>query len=209
MPGADGGNPNGHEVRSRLSTKLLLEAAGDLVAEGGYSSLTLAMVGQRAGYSSGLATARFRTKAKLLEALVDRIVDRWQITTLMPQVAGASGLEAFTVIVHSIREQYVRDPRSLRVLTALIFEALGSTTELNARFTALHRDLRAGIAGAVELGITDGSVRPDVDAALEAGLTVAVLRGVGYQWRLDPEDYDPAPTLDHFLAVTVERIRAK
>jgi len=142
VPGADVGNPNGHEVRSRLSTKLLLEAAGDLVAEGGYSSLTLAMVGKRAGYSSGLATARFRTKAKLLEALVDRIVDRWQITTLMPQVEGAAGLEAYTIIVRSIREQYVRDPRSLRVLTALIFEALGSNVELNAR-----RRIRPGRRG--------------------------------------------------------------
>lgn len=44
----------------------------------------LATVGARAGYSRSLATARFGSKDKLLEALVDRIVTRWNISTVLP-----------------------------------------------------------------------------------------------------------------------------
>jgi len=38
--------------------------------------MTLAAVGERAGYSRGLATARFGSKDELLRALVERIVGR-------------------------------------------------------------------------------------------------------------------------------------
>jgi len=47
----------------------LLDAAADLIAEGGYEAMTLAAVGERAGYSRGLVTARFGSKDQLLEAL--------------------------------------------------------------------------------------------------------------------------------------------
>ena len=77
---------NGHQIRSERSTRLLLRAAGDLVAEGGYQSMTLATVGEHAGYSRSLATARFGSKAKLLEALVDEIVVRWDVETVEPEL---------------------------------------------------------------------------------------------------------------------------
>ena len=197
---------NGHQVRSQLSTRLLLQAAGDLVAEGGYASMTLATVGERAGYSRSLATARFGSKGKLLEALVDHIVMRWDIATVLPRTEGRPGLESLMILLEAIRDQYRRDPRSLRVLYALMFEALGPGRELKARFVDFHRGMRARIADTIRHGIEDGSVVAGVDAAVEAELIVAGLRGVGYQWRLDPDEFDPVPALHLMIVSTRQRL---
>ncbi|MFI6777941.1 TetR/AcrR family transcriptional regulator [Nocardia sp. NPDC050412] len=199
---------NGHQARSQLSTRLLLEAAGELVAEGGYASMTLATVGERAGYSRSLATARFGSKTKLLEALVDRIVRRWTITTITPRAEGLSGLDGLMVLLEGIRDQYRLDRRSLRVLYALMFEALGPGQELRERFVELHRETWEVLAGQIRRGIADGSIRAAVDPVVEAQVVVAMLRGVGYQWRLDPEAFDPVPPLDHMIETTRTRLGA-
>src|SRR5690606_37191431 len=63
--------------RSVLSTRQLLEAAGALIAERGYENTSIAAIGERAGYSRGLVTARFGTKQNLLNVLLDRITFDW------------------------------------------------------------------------------------------------------------------------------------
>lgn len=197
---------NGHETRSRLSTRLLLHAAGDLVVEGGYANATLAAVGERAGYSRSLATARFGSKDRMIEALVDHIVTRWSVARVLPRTEGQAGLGMLVILLEAIRDQYARDPRSLRVLNALMFEALGPNEELKTRFAEFNRDLRESIAATIRRGVCDGSITADVDPDAEAQTIVALLRGVGYQWRLDPEEFDPVPPLDRMIEYVRTRL---
>ena len=199
---------NGHQVRSQRSTRLLIQAAGDLIAENGYANMTLALVGERAGYSRGLATARFGSKGKLLDALVDHIVNRWNVVSVVPRTEGRSGLDALIILLTAIRDQYDRDPRLLRVLYALIFEALGPVEELRVRFVQFNREARASVVAMIERGIADGSIVPGTDPDVEAQAIVAALRGVGYQWRLAPGEFDPVPALDHLIATTRARLSA-
>jgi AcrR family transcriptional regulator len=190
---------NGHQVRSERSTRLLIRAAGDLVAEGGYQSMTLATVGERAGYSRSLATARFGSKGKMLEALVDEIVVRWDVQTVEPALQGLTGLEALRVLLTEIKNAYEKDPRSLTVLYALIFEAIGPVPELRERFVAFHRHQRSRIADYIRRGVEDGSIVSDVDPEQQAAMIVAQLRGVGYLWKLDPESIDSTAVLTLFI----------
>ncbi|MBB3085552.1 TetR/AcrR family transcriptional regulator [Geodermatophilus sabuli] len=190
---------NGHQVRSERSTRLLLHAAGELVAEGGYQSMTLATVGERAGYSRSLATARFGSKAKLLEALVDSIVGRWDVETLEPELHGLDGREALRVLLTEIKNSYEKHPHSLGVLYALIFEAVGPVPELRDRFVALNRGLRSRISNFIERGVRDGSIVPGIDPELQAAIIVAQLRGVGYLWKLDPDSIDSGAVLSSFI----------
>ena len=67
--------PTPKQARSEVSTGKLLDAAAELISEGGYERMTLAAIGKRAGYSHGLVTARFGSKEGLLWALVDRMVN--------------------------------------------------------------------------------------------------------------------------------------
>lgn len=190
---------NGHQVRSVKSTRALIHAAGDLVAEGGYQSMTLATVGERAGYSRSLATARFGSKAKLLEALVDEIVVRWTLKKVDPEASGLNGFAALQVLLREIRESYERSPRSLTILYALIFESLGPVPDLRDRFITFHRNLRSRIADTIRTGVEDGSIDPGIDPDQQAAVIVAQLRGVGFLWQLDRESIEPASVLQLFF----------
>jgi AcrR family transcriptional regulator len=199
---------NRQQQRTQRSTRALLEAAGELIAEGGYEKMTLAAVGKRAGYSRGLVSARFGSKDKLLEALVQRIITVWTHRNVLPRTRGRSGLDAVLVIIDAIRAQAERDPRALRVLYALMFEALGPNTELRGHFVEFHRTMRADLTQLLRRGIRDGSVDRGVDPKAEAALVIAGLRGVAYQWALDPGDVDPVTALAHLSHATQSRLRA-
>jgi AcrR family transcriptional regulator len=195
--------------RSNLSTKRLLEAAGELISERGYAAMTLAAVGEHAGYSRGLVTARFGSKRDLLEALVDRITTSWNVRNVQPRTVGRSGLDGLLITLDAIRVQARRDPSALRRLYALQFEALGPVPELRAHFVEFHRTMRSDMAAFVRRGLRDGSVMPGASPKAEGAAIVGSLRGIGYQWLLDPEEIEPAALLGHFITAVDRRLRAK
>jgi AcrR family transcriptional regulator len=185
----------------------LLAAAGDLIVEGGFRAMTLAAVGERAGYSRGLVTARFGSKDQLLQALVERIVGQWSHRNVVPRTKGASGRDGVGIILEAIATQAERDPSALRVLYALMFEAVGPAVDLRPTFVQLHADMRNDFARLIRRGLRDGSVRPGISADSEAAVIVAGIRGIGYQWVLDPEGFEPVPALRYLARLTDERLR--
>ena len=175
--------------------------------EGGYEAMTLAAVGERAGYSRGLVTARFGSKDQLLKTLVERIIDRWNHRNVLPRTEGTSGREAIVILLDAITEQVERDPTDVLVLYALMFEALRPIPELRSTFVEFHATMRADLAAFVRKGLRDGSIAPGTSPTKEAALIVAGLRGIGYQWRLDPDGFEPLPALRHLVSTTESRLR--
>jgi AcrR family transcriptional regulator len=204
-----GAPTNRHEERSQLSTRRLLDAAGELIVEGGYEAMTLAAVGERAGYSRGLVTARFGSKDQLLKALVDRITGVWSHRNVLPRTEGRSGREAIVILVDAIATQAQRDPGAIRVLYALMFEALGPVPELRTTFVEIHTAMRADLARLVRRGVRDGSILKGTPPAGEAALIVSSLRGIAYQWLLDGEGFDPVPALRYLATTTDARLAPK
>jgi AcrR family transcriptional regulator len=200
--------PQRQAQRSERSTRALLEAAADLIVEGGFSSMTLAAIGERAGYSRGLVTARFGSKAGLVEALIRRYVGRWNHENVLPRTEGESGLDGVVLLFDAIRVQAARDARGLRVLYTMIFEAVGPDEQLRSRFVVFHEAFRSDLARMLARGIEDGSVRDDVDPAAEAGLLVGSLRGLAYEWMLDQERFDLAGSLAYLISTTRTRLCA-
>jgi AcrR family transcriptional regulator len=172
--------------RSHESTRRLLDAAAELVAERGYAEATVAEIGKRAGYSRGLVSARFGSKENLMWALVQRASDTWFPNLLDPPRRG-SARDQLLALVRTIGEQVAHDPLALRVLERLIFEASG---ELHARFVASQRRMESGFRDILTRGIDEGSIRDDIDVEVEAALLVATLRGISYQWFLYPREVD-------------------
>ena len=197
---------NRQVLRTRTSTNALIDAAADLIVEGGFATLTLAAIGERAGYSRGLVTARFGSKEGLVEALIDRVVTTWSHRNVIPRTKGKTGFEGVTVLIDAIRRQAERDPRGLRVLYALTFEALGPDEELRTRFAKFHAEMRADFARLLAKGRRDGSIRSALSPDAEAALIVAGLRGIAYQWLLDPDRFDPVPVLAYLHDTTADRL---
>ncbi len=88
-----------------------------------------------------------------------------------------------------------------------MFEALNVGGPLQARFITFHEAMRAALADAVRRGVADGSVRADIDPEREGTLLVSALRGIAYQWLLDPEHFDPEPAYTHLIETTRDRLR--
>jgi AcrR family transcriptional regulator len=171
--------------RSKLSTRRLLEAAGELIAERGYEQASLAAIGERAGYSRGLVTTRFGTKENLLTVLMERITRDWIEHNVLPEIEGLPGLDAMLTYLDTVIDQLERDPEAMRILWALSFEAARGTSPLREHFEPYHRETLATVTRFLQAGIADGSVDPTIDPRSEALLHTAVLRGIAYHWMIE------------------------
>lgn len=174
------------QQRTQVSTRRLLEAAVQLIAEQGYERTTLAAIGQRAGYSRGLVTQRFGSKDGLLHALVHRLTTEWAIHHLDPQVTREAPLDSITLMLTEIRDSVASDQATIRALYALMFEGI-RIPALYADMVELHNSIRRRVADAVHAGRELGEVPAHLDGEAFARLVVSALRGASYQWLLDPQ----------------------
>jgi len=181
---------NRQAERSERSTEALLDAAAELIAEGGLSSMTLAAIGERAGYSRGLVTARFGSKAGLVDALIRRVWGQLHAARVVPLAHGRPGLQEILELIGALTYETDAHERDVRALLALMFEALGPDPDLRARMVEFHDSMRSEIAAALRAGVEDGSVRVDADADAAAALIVSAMRGFAYQWLLDSDSID-------------------
>ncbi len=181
------------QERSILSTTLLVRAAAELLVEVGYDRMTLAAIGKRAGYSYGLVTQRFGSKEGLMWALVESMIVGWSADRRRGNTSNMSWLQRLRPIIEGVRASAAKDPVSLRALWAVMFEATKPGTILNERVRELHRNQRNGTARAIEQEIRAGRISADLVPDATAAVVIGALRGLAYQWLLDPEfDYDGA-----------------
>jgi hypothetical protein len=91
--------------------------------------------------NEGCGGCRAATVAAL-KALVERIIDRWNNRNVLPRTEGASGRDSIVILIGAIGEQVERDPTDVRVLYALMFEALRPIPELKSTFVEFHATAR-------------------------------------------------------------------
>lgn len=197
------------QERRDASTKALLHAAGDLILEGGFAAMTFAAIGERSGYSRSMVTVRFGSKDGLVEELLEQLVRNWSHQTVPMPGESSSGFSEVETLLYAIQGQIDKNSRGLRVLYALMFEGLGDDSLLRERFRAFHAGVRADFANRIAAGQADGSVAVDLHPAAEAGFIVSGMRGVGYQWLLDPDDFDASAAFAHFSAVALSRLASR
>lgn len=176
----------------------LLAAAIKLVGERGLERITLAEVGEAAGYSRGLPAHYFGGKDGLIVALAAHLIDRFG-RALEHSEHHARGLERLLGIAAFYLDSAGRDPTGARALFVLLGEGLsnGLVTErlaqLNARSAkSFEVNLRAAIAA--------GEVRRDIDVKAQAMLILAGLRGAVGLWLMAPAAIDLDAVRDEFIA---------
>ena len=176
--------------RSARTRRRILRAALELVADNGFERASLAAIGARAGYSRGIVTSSFGTKAELLASVLTDMLERWGHRSLRPAVGGRVGADALCAAVDAVRDQARNHPVELKAFFLLLFESIGPLPDLKPRFAEVHRLQREGIAAWIRAGVATGSVRADVDPDAQAALFLSVFRGAMYQWLLDPDHID-------------------
>ena len=112
--------PNKQQQRREKSTQALLDAAGELVLEGGFSAMTFAAIGERAGFSRAMVTARFGSRQGLVEELIQRLVVPCKERTY-PAGHTNTGMESVLALVDSTIDRTESNSKQLRILNALMF----------------------------------------------------------------------------------------
>lgn len=191
--------PARKQERGTVAQRRMLEAASELIAEGGLGHATMARIGERAGYSRGLADYHFASKSEIVEKIVEAIALGWEERNETRAAEPRRGMPALAHAVTVAMSGLEHNARTSRVLQVLGSEA--PTLEPAIRgLLARHdesyrRRLRRWIVQAQE----DGTARKDIDAGAAAVVIEGMLRGVGYQWLLNPEAFQPTAMIPPLL----------
>ncbi|MEV6174922.1 TetR/AcrR family transcriptional regulator [Streptomyces sp. NPDC051954] len=168
------------EQRRAETERRVLDAAMALIARSGSRAVTLAEVGEAAGYSRGIVYHHFGSRERLLEAVVDE-AQRFDV----PAYQG-DGLDHLVRIIEAYLRNVVRRTPSARAFLQLWGEAIAADPVLAPLFARRDADFRQLLANVVRQGVADGSIRPDTNPAAAAVLIVALVRGTGLQLIAQP-----------------------
>jgi len=171
------------ERRARTSAALV-QAAAELVVEQGVRAVTLAAVGERAGYSRGIVTHSFGTRQALLETLA-----RTAQVGFVPGVAHEPGLDRLLTLIDGYVAALGREGVAGRAFLVLWAEA-ATAPELTEIFRERDEGFRADLRADVAAGIAEGRVRDDLDPHEVAVAVLGQLRGIGIQRLVDPGQVD-------------------
>lgn len=186
--------------RVAQSSRRLLAAAAELIAEKGWEATTAAEIGRRAGYSRAMVHARYGSKDAILEAFLHEYVKR-----LDPDPPPATaGLDQVLAHFDRIHDLYAEDPDVLRAMFVATFEAAKTSSPLRGQVRAQLEGGAAKVEDALRTGVRDGSIRDDIDIALAVSDITAAAFGMAFQWVVVP-----GHDLDAELDDTRARIRAR
>ncbi|GAA0927935.1 MULTISPECIES: TetR/AcrR family transcriptional regulator [Streptomyces violaceusniger group] len=175
------------QERRAQAEAALLNAAAELVVEHGVRSLTLARVGEQAGYSRGIVTHHFGSK----QALIERLARATQ-AGFVPGLADLPpGLDRLLRLV----DGYIGASGSAGTMNRaflLLWAEAATASELAPIFRERDEAFRSDLRTDVAAGIADGDVRTDIDPDDVAIAVLGQLRGIGLQHLLDPRTVDTA-----------------
>ncbi|GAA1405431.1 TetR/AcrR family transcriptional regulator [Kitasatospora putterlickiae] len=176
-PSAEPARRTQAERRARAE-RALLAAAARLVAEHGSAGVTLARVGEEAGFSRGLASHYFGSKGALLTRLQEEALAE-AMAAATPERSGAGAVEELCAFTRAACLDGVRHPTDLgRAFVVLGAEALAGSSELTDAVARLDARMRGWVAEVIRQGAADGEIRPEVDPDAAATTVVALLKGL-------------------------------
>jgi AcrR family transcriptional regulator len=187
--------------RTAMSDRLLTEAAVVLLISKGISGTTLAAIGSRAGYSRGLVTHRFGSKAGLLAHVHDTVARHW-IERVQMEVGEAIGAAALERVVKALYGFVAEAPDEIRAMYLLRYASIDAAAEYRANVAKVHMAQRRDLQRWIEAGKKGGNVPADLDSAVAAELFCATVDGLVYRWLVTPTL--PIEALHERLALSIE-----
>ena len=173
------------EERTAISDRLMTEAAIALLIQHGIVGTTLAAIGERAGYSRGLVTHRFGSKAGLLAHVHDTVARHW-IERVQTEVGSAIGVAALERAVKALYGFIADAPDEIRAMYLLRYASIDPAAEYRANVAKVHMAQRRDVQRWIEAGKIAGQIPRGLDAGLAAELFCATADGLVYRWLVIP-----------------------
>jgi AcrR family transcriptional regulator len=191
--------------RTAISDGRMLATAMALVLEHGTHSTTLREVGERAGYSRGLASNRFGSKEDLFAELIHVFNERWKKES-SAFVGSKTGLEAFDAANESIIHFMNENSDYIRAMFIIYYETVGSSSLMRERLTEQHSAYRRAIGRYISQGIEEQTVKSNVVPSRVALQYTSFFFGLVYQWLANPDEIDFESALHDFRDAMVQVI---
>ena len=191
--------------RSALSDRRMTDAAVELLVGQGLDGTTLAGIGRAAGYSRGLASQRFGSKAGLLRNVLKRASQEW-LRRLDLAVGGKVGLEALEAALDS-QVGFIREaPNDVRAMYLLWFQSIDPGAEYRPNVAEVHRRQRETVAGWIRQGRARGLVATTADPATLAEYYCAAVAGIVFHWLVN-RDFELESAVSEMKAELGLRLR--
>lgn len=175
--------------RTAQSDALMLDAAIQLIVQFGASGTHLKDVGEKAGYSRGLASYRFGNKAGLFTEIVRTVGDEW-LQELGAAVRTENGLAALLAATDAHYHFVFEAADRIRAFYILWFDSIGPDPALKNVIANVHERRRRDVEAWITDGIEFGNVRADADVRAIAEQFCASIIGIVYQWLVAPQAVD-------------------
>jgi AcrR family transcriptional regulator len=179
--------------RRTEAEEALLEAAAELFAERGITQTSLAQIGERAGYSRGLANHHFGSKDALIERLAERARVRFR-QMLEDRLRQDNRADTGRAAVLAIADIYITafvNPRST-ARALLVMWGSNFPRDIAVQGIVESDDLaRRNLARWIRRGQDDGSISGELDADALAPALLGLVRGVSAQLLVSPDAFDP------------------
>lgn len=167
--------------RTEESDKRMTAAALQLLVQEGVRGTTLARLGERAGYSRGLATHRFGSKAGLLRHVMQRASQRW-LELLQDNVGTKTGADALCAVADAHLRFLRTSPDEVRAMYLLWFTSIDPASEYRANVAHVHEVQRDDIRRWITLAQEAGRVPRAIEAERFAEQFCASMAGLVFQW---------------------------
>src|SRR5690606_36212802 len=188
--------------RTALSDARMFEAAMHLIVERGTHDTTLKEIGERAGYSRGLASNRFGSKEALFNQMVRHFNKGWA-KELRRFVGEKTGLAAFMAALEAVEHFLLNHTIEMQALYILWYESITSHTTVRRQLAANHIAYRRDAERWVRQGIEKGDIRPSIDPTCFAVEFSAFIFGLVYQWLVNPSAINLQLVFQHYRRSTL------
>ena len=191
------------EERRSEAERKLVTAAAELVAEIGPSRVTLASVGERAGYSRGLATHHFGSKGALMQRLVEAVTQQFREALVENPGEPLDELLRLIGIYFDVMSDLQPVNRARLVLWA---DAVSTPSDdIRPAMVSADREFREEIEKRLRLAVTAEQIVA-VNAHGLATVIIAMLRGVALQSLID-DHVDLAAARAEIEALVIARLQ--
>src|SRR6478609_1754767 len=163
MVSDDSAAPRTQEVRRAEAESRLIAAAADLVGEVGPTRVTLANVGERAGYSRGLATHHFGSKGALMLRLVEAVTSQFRDAIVEESRSDSPIDQLRQLIDFYFRVVSDLQPENRARLVLWADAVAGPSEDVRPQMISADREFREEIEKRIQLAVTAGEVAVSVD----------------------------------------------
>ncbi len=170
------------QPRGVARRRAILNAAMKLFARWGYNRVPLADIAAEAKLTQAGLLYHFPTKADLLLAVLEEREAQNMEQVARRRANGEGALEAY----FGGLEDNDRDPEMVRLFVLLSAEAVSDEHPAHAWFTERNRQYLQRAIGYVTDAVDVDRLPPGLDAETIARWIIALSRGLGAQWVLDP-----------------------